>query len=178
MSYSISEEEKDLIDCCMRHERRAQRLLYEKYKNAMYTAIFRLINNEDDAKEALQDGFIEVFKSMAGFQQKSSLGAWIKTIMLRSSLKKINKETIKEEELKQKYDYPVVWDENLTGELLDKAIRRLPEGYRSIFLLLEVEGFSHKEAAAMLGISEGTSKSQLYHSKQMLQKILKGHILD
>ena len=67
----------------------------------------------------------------------------------------------------------ISWDENLTGEYLEKAIHRLPPGYKNVFLLVEVEGYSHNEVAEMLEISAGTSKSQLYHSKRMLQKLLK-----
>jgi RNA polymerase sigma-70 factor (ECF subfamily) len=67
----------------------------------------------------------------------------------------------------------VIWDEHLTGEYLDKAIRKLPEGYRNVFLLVEVEGYTHREVAVLLQIAEGTSKSQLFQAKKLLQRLLK-----
>jgi RNA polymerase sigma-70 factor (ECF subfamily) len=132
-----------------------------------------MLKDPDLACDALQDGFILVFRGLNGFKGDSTLGAWIKTIVVRACIKKL-KEVTEVERIPKNYEYEtVVWDDNLTGEELQRAIEQLPRGYRSVFLLIEVEGYSHKEVAEMLNIAEGTSKSQLYHSKQMLQKLLK-----
>ncbi len=140
----------------------------------MYTLLFRMLNDEEDAADALQEAFIEVFRSLKNYKGMSSLGAWIKTIVIRNGL------------AKQKAAFPfepmndftqdkqtITWDENLTGEYLEKAIRKLPDGYRNVFLLFEVEGYTHREVAQLLNIAEGTAKSQLFQAKKMLQRLLK-----
>ncbi len=167
----IRPDEVSLIHSCLQQDRKAQRNLYEKYKNGMFTVAFRMLNDRDDAHDVLQEAFIQVFRDLAKFQQRSTLGAWIKTIVVRCALKKIKKQK-PILPLEAKHDRPIVWSDELTGEYLDKAIRALPDGYRSVFVMIEVEGYSHKEVAHMLGIKEGTSKSQLYHAKRQLQKLL------
>ena len=174
MSYIQDPYELELVERCLKDERSAQRSLYEKYKNAMYTILLRMLSDQDDADDALQEAFIEVFRSLKNYEKRSSLGAWIKVIVVRVGLRKQRKSQIFFDPMDNVSDNQsvIVWDENLTGEYLEKGIRQLPEGYRNIFLLIEVEGYSHKEVAALLNISEGTSKSQLHHSKKMLQKTL------
>ncbi|PSR57217.1 RNA polymerase subunit sigma-24 [Adhaeribacter arboris] len=140
----------------------------------MYTILFRMLNNEEEAADALQEGFLEVFRSLSSFKAQSSLGAWIKTIVVRAGLKKQRK-TLFLEPLEEQVAFrsPIEWDQNLTGEYLDKAIRQLPDGYRNVFLLVEVEGYTHREVADLLNIAEGTSKSQLFQAKKLLQRLLK-----
>ncbi len=174
LSYQQDPYELELLRGCLLRERQAQRDLYHKYKEAMYTLLYRMLDDEDDAADALQEAFIEVFKSLPGYLGKSSLGAWIRTIVIRCGLARQQKspghqpvEDLEDEAL------AVVWDENLTGEYLDRAIRQLPKGYRNVFLLVEVEGFSHREVSETLRIAEGTSKSQLFQAKRMLQRLLR-----
>lgn len=174
MSYKLDPLEWELVEGCMQNDRQSQRALYNKYKDAMYTILYRMTSTEEEAADALQDAFVEVFRSLKNYKRLSSLGAWIKTIVVRAGIAK-QKKRIYFSELEQasEEDQRIEWDPNLTGEYLEKAIMRLPAGYKNVFLLLEVEGYSHKEAAEMLGISPGTSKSQLFHAKKMLQKELK-----
>ena len=158
----------------MQQQRHAQRALYNKYKDAMYTLLLRMLNDEEDAADALQEAFIEVFRSLKSYRGISSLGAWIKTIVIRNGLAK-QKTILPFEPIGELiHDHqPITWDENLTGEYLEKAIRKLPDGYRNVFLLFEVEGYTHREVAQLLGIAEGTAKSQLFQAKKMLQRLLK-----
>ncbi len=169
----IKTEELELIAACIRHERVAQKKLYESYCNRMFTVAYRILNNRDNASDALQEAFIEVFGNIQNFRAESSLGAWIKTIVVRKALRRLKNEeryesidTVVNTEM---YD----WKDGLTAEYLERAIQSLPDGARAVFTLIEIEGYSHKEVASMLNISEGTSKSQLYYSKQLLQKKLK-----
>lgn len=165
-----------LVAACIQHDRKAQEQLYDTYKVAMYTILVRMLNDEADAADALQDAFIQIFKNLKRFEGKSTLGAWIKTIVVRTGIAKLKKQTrvIELETSIHKADSEViVWDENLTGEYLAKAIQQLPNGYRTVFLLIEVEGYSHKEVSNLVGISEGTSKSQLFKAKKMLKTLLK-----
>jgi RNA polymerase sigma-70 factor (ECF subfamily) len=174
LSYQQDPHELELLRGCLRRERAAQHALYHKYKDAMYTLLYRMLDDEDDAADALQEAFIEVFKSLPGYLGKSSLGAWIKTIVIRCGLARQRK-TMGHQPLDDLGDdAPLApWDENLTGEYLDRAIRQLPEGYRNVFLLVEVEGFSHREVSETLRIAEGTSKSQLHQAKRLLQRLLR-----
>lgn len=173
MEFKINTVEKELIEKCLGNNRLAQKRLFDKYKDAMYTLAYRMIRNEDLACDALQEAFIDVFFNLHKFEAKSTLGAWIKTIVVRKCLKKIkNKQWF--EMINEDYkDEVYYWDDNLTGEDLDIAISKLSPGFRSVFILVEVEGYSHKEVAKILEISEGTSKSQLSRAKKHLQDMLK-----
>lgn len=165
--------EKALIKLCINQDRAAQRELFLTYKDAMFTVLYRLLGNIEEAEEALQDGFIKVYKHLASFQQKSTLGAWMKTIFIREALQRLRKTNLLEnEESKVEDVQSISFDDSLTGEVLEKAILSLEDGFRTVFLLVEVEGYKHREVAEMLHISIGTSKSQLSRSKQKLKAIL------
>ncbi|QEC53681.1 RNA polymerase sigma-70 factor (ECF subfamily) [Anseongella ginsenosidimutans] len=164
--------EKVLVEKCRQNNSNAQRELFNRYKNAMYTLAFRMLNNEDEAHDALQEAFISVFVNIRKFRGESSLGAWIKTIQIRAALRIIQKrmqfETL-DEQWEDKGQSLNGW---MDGEMLDKSIRSLPAGCRSVFVLVEIEGYPHREAAALLNISEGTSKSQLSYAKKLLREKL------
>lgn len=172
MPYVLSMTETELIKACVANDRRAQQALYEKYARAMYTLAYRITGDFSAAEDVLQDAFVKIFHNLDRFRQESTLGAWIKTIVLRTALSHIKKqphtETIEPIHTKDMID----WGDYLDAEYLEKAIQELPEGYRAVFILIEVEGYSHKEVAEMLDISEGTSKSQLFHAKKRLREKL------
>ena len=169
-----SEVERELVLGCTRSDRIAQRDLYHKYCDAMFTIAYRIVNNRDDAHDALQDAFIQVFRDIGQYRFDSTLGAWIKTIVVRTSLRQLSKnrnlafadmDDVKSDEM-------ILIPDTLDSEYLEKVILSLPDGYRTVFLLTEVEGYTHDETAKMLGISTGTSKSQLHHAKKMLKNRL------
>ncbi len=163
--------ENELIDACIQNNRFAQRTLYDRYKRAMYTLAYRLTGDFDEANDVLQDAFLDVFKNLSSFRKDASLGAWIKTIVARKAYKQFKKVSFID------YSENVIetetWDETLNSEYLEKAILSLPEGLRTVFVMIEIEGFTHREVAELLSISEGTSKSQLFHAKKRLREILK-----
>jgi len=166
MSYTT---ESEILDGCRNGERIAQRALYDQYKSQMYTLAYRITGNFEDAEDVLQEGFLKVFRSIDNFRGESKAGTWIHTIMARSALARVkNKMQFTDLEI-----LPEVADESnylsVDSEYLEKAILALPDGYRSIFTLYEIEGFKHREIADMLEISENTSKSQLHKAKRMLQ---------
>lgn len=172
---SLSETE--LLDRCLRHEqpadrRTAQRLLFERYKRAMFTTAFRILNDYDAANDALQDGFVEVFRHLHTFRAESTLGAWIKTIIVRQALRQKQHAWRFETLDATTHDRPFDVPDSLTGEQLDAAIRSLPDGCRAVFLLAEVEGYNHREIAALLNIAEGTSKSQANYARKLLRQRL------
>ncbi len=168
--------EADLLEGCLNSDRMAQKRLFDQYKDAMFTLAYRITNDFNVAEDVLQEGFLSVFKNIAQFRKDSTLGAWIKTIIVRRALrlKKKNQKYQFSEELSDNYDDKMIdWGTSLDTEYLETAIQSLSTGYRTVFILIEIEGYSHREVAEMLGISEGTSKSQLYHSKKKLRSILK-----
>ena len=173
MIYALSMTEKELIQACLQNERLAQKELYDRYNKAMYSSAYRITNDFELANDVLQEAFIKIFKNLAKFRQESTLGAWIKTIVVRTALSKIKKQkTFDELEEHHTKDW-IDWGDFLNAEYLERAIQALPEGYRAVFLLIEVEGYSHKEVAEMLKISTGSSKSQLFYAKKRLRAMLK-----
>ncbi len=173
MPFNLTPMEEELIQNCIKGDRYAQKELYNKYKNAMYTISLRITNNTEDASECLQDAFLQVFRDIKQFNRLSTLGAWIKTIVIRTSIKKTKLSFLTESLDAVVNEDLIEWPHALNGDYLQQAIDELPNGYKLVFILTEVEGYTHKETAEMLKISVGTSKSQLFHAKKMLQKKLR-----
>ncbi len=164
--------ETELITACLREDRLAQKALYEKYSQAMYTLAYRITGDFELANDVLQEGFVKVFQHLVNFRKESTLGAWIKTIVLRTALSKVKRQQNFAPEEAIPADYAVDWGDFIEAEYLEQAINSLPPGYRTVFILIEVEGYSHQEVADLLGISTGTSKSQLFYAKKRLREAL------
>ncbi|MBO9612979.1 MAG: sigma-70 family RNA polymerase sigma factor [Dyadobacter sp.] len=163
--------EADLISGCLLNDRIAQRQLYDRYKKAMYTLAYRITGDFDDANDVLQDAFLDVFKHLNQFRGESTLGAWVKQIVVRKSTKK--KRVVIWQNVDDYTGEGVDWGQSeINAAHLETAVLSLPDGFRTIFVLAEVEGYTHREIAAMLNISEGTSKSQLFHAKRKLRAML------
>ncbi len=164
--------ETELIEGCLANDRLAQRELYQRYKDAMYTLAYRVMNEGELANDVLQEGFVKVFRNLHKFRRESTLGAWIKTIIVRTALSKVKRQPRFEEIQDHHRSGYVDWGTRLDTEYLERAIGNLPEGYRMVFVLVEVEGYTHKEVAQLLGISVGTSKSQLFYAKKKLRELI------
>jgi RNA polymerase sigma-70 factor (ECF subfamily) len=163
-----------LIEACIANDRKAQHQLYERYKNAMYTLAYRITADFELAGEALQDAFLNIFKHLDSFEGKSTLGAWIKTIVVREAVRKSKRQPMRFDELVE-YDNKGAFDWStlvLDAAYLEKAILDLPDGFRQVFVLVEIEGWSHAEIADFCGINESTSRSQLFHAKKRLRAVL------
>ena len=170
---SSSMTEHELIQACLQNDQIAQRTLYDKYKRAMFTLSYRITGDYELAQDVLQEGFVKVFRGLKSFRAESTLGAWIKTIIVRTAYGKMRAQKMFFESIDNiSSDEVVDWGDYLQAEYLEKAILSLPDGYRNVFTLIEVEGYSHKEVAEMLNISTGTSKSQLFYAKRKLREIL------
>ncbi len=173
MNSPIGNTENELVQACLANNRLAQKNLYDKYKKAMYSLCYRITGDFEAANDVLQDAFVKVFRGLPSFRAESTLGAWIKTIVVRTAYSYLRKEKMFMEDLDNLSNPPKIdWGHYLDTEYLEKAILSLPEGYRMVFVLVEIEGFTHKDVARILGISEGTSKSQLFYSKKRLREIL------
>ena len=164
-----------LIAECIKNKRSAQQQLYAAYADVMLAVCYRYTKNIHDAEDVLQIGFVKVFKNIAQFNNQGELGAWIRKIMVNSSLDYIkkhsryNKELVFEEiNLHQiSTDNP---DVRLLAQDIIELVRELPLGYQTIFNLIGIEGFSHSEVAQMLNISEQTSRSQYSRARASLIK--------
>lgn len=143
----------------------------------MYTVCLRYAAFPDDAQDLLQEGFVKVFKSLAGFRNEGSFEGWIRRIMVHTAIEHFRKKKMITplsvvQELEHQEDGNAVFSAMGTKEILE-MIAQLPDGYRTVFNLHVIEGHPHKEIAQLLGISEGTSKSQLARAKQYLQDLIK-----
>jgi len=168
----LKSEEKRLIKNCLRQDRMAQRMLYEKYKTAMFTCAYRICNDQELAQDILQEAFINVFKYLKSFKGQGTLGSWIKTIVVRTAIKEVKGLHLHVEVSETNGGQELCFDDTLTGQLLHELVKSLPNKSRVVFTLIEIEGYAHKEVAEMMGVSTGTTKSQLHYAKQMLKKKL------
>ena len=169
----MQSDNQSLIKKCILQDRRAQKALYDQYKDAMYTLMYRILGDTEEAGDALQESFIQVFKGLSSFRGESTIGTWIKTICVRTAYTRIRKSRA-HVSLDQIPEGSLIdWGETpLDVEYVEQAIRMLPDGYRAIFVLIEIEGYSHKEVAELLGISAHTSRSQLSKAKKKLRALL------
>jgi RNA polymerase sigma factor (sigma-70 family) len=168
--------ELELIEACLKGDRLAQKDLYDRYKRAMYTLAYRITGNFELAEDVLQEAFIRVFKHLDSFRRESTLGAWIKTILVRTAYSHIRNQRLFVENAEGTHDPEYIdWGGFSSAEYLEKAIMDLPDGYRTVFTLVEIEGYAHKEVADILGVSVGTSKSQLFHAKKRLRETLQAY---
>jgi RNA polymerase sigma-70 factor (ECF subfamily) len=158
---------------CLKRKPEAQRKLYEHFAPSMLGVCFRYTKSLSDAEEVLQEGFIKVFTRLNQYKGDGELGGWIRKIMVNTALNFLK--------TNQKYRYDLSFDEmplhvvstenpavNLQAKELAELIRQLPTGFQTIFNLYAVEGYKHFEIASMLGISEGTSRSQYARARIIL----------
>jgi RNA polymerase sigma factor (sigma-70 family) len=169
-------EEKDLIVACQQNKSDAQRLLYERLAAKMFGLCIRYVRNSDDAEELLLNGLLKVFQKINLFRFEGSFEGWVRRIMVNECLNflRTQKSITVELSLQSSTQSSVGnWaNDNLEAEDLLKLLELLPNGYRTVFNLYAIEGFSHKEIAEMLDITEGTSKSQLARARQTLQQLI------
>ena len=172
-----TEQIENWITGCIKNDRRAQEALYKAYYRAMISLCLRYTGNSEDAVEVLNNGFFKVFKNIQQYDRKrGSLYTWIRILIINSCLDFIKqKEKIESgKELEEGMDVaiPAGVLEKLEADELLSMIRRLPPASAAVFNLFAIEGFSHKEIAAMMRISEGTSKWHLSEARKKLQSMI------
>ncbi len=168
---------KDLIDKSKSGDRKSQHQIYKRLSTPMMGVCVRYMKSQEDAEDVLLEGFYKVFQNLNKFtyENDKAFFGWVKRIMVNEALMKLrkNKEiqllAINEDLDKQVDVSPL--SQLQTDDLL-KLIRSIPMGYRTVFNLYEVEGYSHQEISEKLGISVGTSKSQLFKAKKLLREML------
>lgn len=170
-------DDATLIKECVKGNAKAQRFLFDKFAPKMLTVCIRYAKNKSDAEDVLQDAFIKVFNKINEFKKEGSLEGWIRRIMVNTSLDQIRK-NIKFsndtdlEAVSYKLENNDFTFENLVSEDLLKLINSMPNGYRVVFNMFAIEGYSHQEIASTLGVTENTSKSQYLRARNFLKKEL------
>jgi RNA polymerase sigma-70 factor (ECF subfamily) len=171
--------DEQLVKLCLQKNAAAQERLYNLFAPKMWPVCLRYMKNEEEAQDVLQMGFVKVFNHLQDFNKTGSLEGWIRRIIINTALDHLRKN--------KKYENNIAWDDvayqqedhtinilqQLAAEDLLQLINNLPIGFKTVFNLYAIEGYSHKEIAEMLGITESTSKSQYSRAKAVLRKIIK-----
>ncbi|SET35491.1 RNA polymerase sigma factor [Hymenobacter actinosclerus] len=168
--------ETELIAACRQGSSRAQKQLYEQFSGLMLSVCLRYLRRREDAEEALIVGFTKVFRALDQYRHEGSFEGWIRRIVVNEALGMLRrKEPLHMGIDDLTYDVPAVAataESQLSADEMLALLAGLPAGYRTVFNLYALEGYSHPEIGELLGISEGTSKSQLSKARGMLQRRL------
>ena len=167
-------DEQYLISECGKQNRLAQKYLYEKYYSRMYVLCIRYMKSRDEAEDVLQEGFVTIFSKIDTYSGEGSFEGWMRKIFVNTALMKLRKKDF----LKESVDVTEVRNvsfepgilESIGGKEIMQLIASMPTGFRTVFNMNIIEGYSHKEIAEALGISEGTSRSQLNRARMWLQE--------
>lgn len=164
------------LEECIAGQPQSQKLLYEYFAPKMFGICLRYASDYHQAEDILQEGFIKVFNNLHRFRREGSFEGWLKRIFINTSIeyyrKSANNYTLPLVEEILTVDFSGKAISNLRHQDLLKVIQDLPTGYRTVFNLYAIEGYSHKEIAQMLKIREGTSKSQLARARNLLKKLI------
>lgn len=170
-------ELNDIIKQCQKNDRQAQQQLYALFQAKLFAVCLKYAANYEDAQDGFQDGFIQIFKTIHQYQFNGSFEGWLKRVMATTILQQYRKKSpaiASEEEIQNwtneedvTLDYP---DELLDMNYLTELIQALPDKYRMVFSLYVIDGFTHKDIAEIMGITEGTSKSNLSRAKHILKQ--------
>ena len=174
----VESQQNEIIGRCLKGDRRAQHQLYQQYSKAMYNICLRMTGDPWEAEDVLQLAFLDVFTKMHTFKGNSTIGAWIKRIVVNNCINQLRKRKLVFAEMEGELgnlpeEQPV--DEEVQEyrvEEVKKCIHELPDGFRVVLSLFLLEGYDHKEIAEILSISESTSKSQYHRAKNKLKSML------
>lgn len=177
------EQLKAIIDGCLQNDRRSQEQLFKLFYGKMLPVCIRYVSDRDTAQEVLQEGFIKIFEKLGAFDHKGSFEGWIRRIVANTAIDAIRKSKKDPYRTDNDNDFKIGAEDlmvdreemetlELKAQVAMEAVQKLSPAYRAVFNLYVLEEYSHKEIGAILGISEGTSKSNLAKAKMNLQKIL------
>ena len=177
------EQLKAIIDGCLQNDRRSQEQLFKLFYGKMLPVCIRYVSDRDTAQEVLQEGFIKIFEKLGAFDHKGSFEGWIRRIVANTAIDAIRKSKKDPYRTDNDNDFKIGAEDlmvdreemetlELKAQVAMEAVQKLSPAYRAVFNLYVLEEYSHKEIGVILGISEGTSKSNLAKAKMNLQKIL------
>ena len=168
--------EEQIREGCVKGDCKYQQMLYNMFASKMFSVCLRYANEYNSAQDLLQEGFVKVFKNVEKFRGEGSFEGWVRRIFVNTAIehyrKQVNLYALHDTEARGYEFYEENALETLKQEDIMKMIQKLSDGYRTVFNLYVIEGFSHKEIGGMMGISEGTSKSQLARARYLLQKMI------
>jgi RNA polymerase sigma factor (sigma-70 family) len=169
--------EEEILKGCRKNKRQYQEVLYQKYAKKMYGICLSYAGGRDLAQDMLQDAFIKIFNRIKDFKQEGSLEGWIRKIVTNTAIdhlrqqKRVQNYISDQKETKEDIFEPDALQKLQTQDVLDQ-VAKLPEGARIVFNLYALEGYTHKEIAEKLKITEGTSKSQFNRARKILMSLL------
>jgi RNA polymerase sigma factor (sigma-70 family) len=180
LTQQIYDIHRQLVEACKAGNRKAYSELYNSYARAMYNICYRMMNNAEDARDILQEGFADAFRRLETFRFESTFGAWLKKIVINKCINALEKRRIvwsdeEVDDLVNDFAEEEQIDEDhlkLSVERVKQAMNKLPEGARIIFSLYLIEGYDHAEISEILHISESTSKTQFMRARLMVKEML------
>jgi RNA polymerase sigma factor (sigma-70 family) len=163
-----------LVTECAKGNSKAQRALFDKFAPKMLAVCQRYLRNTQEAEDVLQDGFVKIFQKIVDFKMEGSLEGWIRRIMVNTALDTIRKnkkllDDVQIEDVQYKVSFTDHQFDGMDLAQLLKLIEDMPDGYRVVFNMFAIEGYSHKEIADALGVTENTSKSQYSRARAFLR---------
>lgn len=163
-----------LVNECAKGNSKAQRALFDKFAPKMLAVCQRYLRNNQEAEDVLQDGFVKVFQKIVDFKMEGSLEGWIRRIVVNTALDTIRRnkkllDDVQVEEVQYKVSFTDHQFDGMDLAQLMKLINEMPDGYRIVFNMFAIEGYSHKEIADTLGVTENTSKSQYSRARAFLR---------
>ena len=177
MKNELLESEVDIIQRCIKGDRKAQFVLYHRYAKAMLNVAFRILNEKEEAKDVLQMSFLKAFTNLNRLKNHQGFGGWLKKIVVNTSINQLKKKGLNWMELSEQiiqHQEDKIEENPVFGmEQAKKALMQLPSGYRTVLSLYLIEGYDHEEIAKILDISVSTSLSQYARGKKKLKLILK-----
>lgn len=178
MSFKSTLSELDLIQGCIRNDRRTQEVLYRQYCSSMLALCRSYAKNDEDATEILQDGFLKIFQQISRYESgKASVYTWMRTIMIRTAIDFLRKRNRTQVAIEWKEEHDPVIDaealQHVSAQQILYLLQHLPETTRVVFNLYVTEGYSHREIGELLKISDGTSKWHLSEARKYLTNTLK-----
>jgi RNA polymerase sigma factor (sigma-70 family) len=175
------EKNSELIELCKQGDRKAQYEIYRLYSKAMYNVCIRILNNETEAEDVLQEAFLDAFTKINSFRAESAFGAWLKTIVINKAINQLRSQKLSLTEIDDKIiegrpdegnDEFVFEEKQETIQKIKRGMEQLPQGFRVVLSLYLFEGYDHDEISQILSINESTSRSQYLRAKQKLLSIM------
>jgi len=171
---------QELIQQCKQENLQAQSKIYQLFAGKLFALSLKYSRNKSDAEDVLQDSFITIFKKIHQFKNKGSFEGWLKRIVVNTALLKYREKSPLQlvtdtQNIEYKEEVVLELDNTISIDFLLELIQQLPDRYRLVFNLYVLDNYSHKEIAEMLGISEGTSKSNLSRARMILKQKIESH---
>jgi RNA polymerase sigma factor (sigma-70 family) len=172
-------KDEELVQLCLKKDRVAEKALYDRFAGQMFAICVRYMRNRQEAEDVFQEGMIKVYSKLGTWQGSGPLGGWMRRVFIHMSLNQIKAQRKKlfsdiENISEPDNDLPNALDDMSAAEILT-TIHQLPLGYKTVFNLFAIEGYSHAEIAAELGVSESTSKTQFLKAKAKLKTLITGN---